>query len=154
MDEHADLEYAGFWSRTGATLIDTFLVMLMTFPILIGIYGTEYLDSEKIYAGAWDVLITWVIPAVVTVLFWVYRAATPGKMAVKAKILDANTGKQASTGQLVGRYLAYFLSMLPLCLGFFWIAFDQRKQGWHDKLAGTVVVKSKYTGPEPVKFNS
>lgn len=143
MDEHTDLEYAGFWSRTGATLIDTFLIMLITFPILIGVYGTEYLDSEEVFAGAWDVLISWVLPAVATVLFWVYREATPGKMAIKIRILDASTGEKASLGQLIGRYLAYFLSMLPFCLGFFWIAFDQRKQGWHDKLSGTVVVKSK-----------
>ncbi|WP_141737159.1 RDD family protein [Marinobacter sp. X15-166B] len=44
------------------------------------------------------------------------------------------------------------LSALPLCLGFIWVGVDKRKQGWHDKLAGTVVVRS--IGKEPVKFDA
>lgn len=154
MNEATELEFAGFWSRTGATIIDTFLLMLITAPILISIYGSDYFTSDDFIAGSWDFLISWVLPAIVTIVFWIYRAATPGKMAIKAKILDANTGRAASTGQLIGRYLAYFVSILPLFLGIFWVAFDKRKQGWHDKLAGTVVVKNKYTGPEPVVFNN
>ncbi len=62
-------------------------------------------------------------------------------MLVSAKIVDAKTGQPASTGQLIGRYFAYIVSTLPLMLGFIWIAFDPRKQGWHDKLAGTIVVR-------------
>jgi uncharacterized RDD family membrane protein YckC len=42
----------------------------------------------------------------------------------------------------VGRYFAYFVSTIPFCLGFLWVAFDKRKQGWHDKLAHTVVVRA------------
>ncbi|RLB71833.1 MAG: RDD family protein [Deltaproteobacteria bacterium] len=154
MNEAAELEFAGFWSRSGAAIIDTILLMLITAPILISIYGTDYFTSEKVVAGSWDFLISWVVPAFATILFWIYRAATPGKMAIKARILDANTGNAASTGQLIGRYLAYFVSILPFFLGIFWVAFDKRKQGWHDKLAGTVVVKNKDTGPEPVVFNN
>ena len=56
-------------------------------------------------------------------------------------IVDARTGKAPSKGQLIGRYFAYYLSLLPLGLGFLWIAWDQRKQGWHDKIAGTVVIR-------------
>lgn len=67
-------------------------------------------------------------------------------MAISAKIVDARTGQPASTGQLIGRYFAYFVAMLPLFLGIVWVAFDKRKQGWHDKLAGTVVVKQKKRG--------
>lgn len=59
-------------------------------------------------------------------------------------------GQPASPAQLVGRYLAYYMSMRPLGLGLIWVVFDKRKQGWHDKLAGTVVVKQANTGPEPV----
>jgi uncharacterized RDD family membrane protein YckC len=43
---------------------------------------------------------------------------------------------------LIGRFFAYFVSIFPACLGFLWIAFDRRKQGWHDKIAGTVVVRA------------
>lgn len=73
-------------------------------------------------------------------------------MAISARIVDATTGQPASTGQLVGRYFAYFVSIIPLCLGLFWVAFDRKKQGWHDKLAETVVVRNVRRGPEPVSF--
>jgi len=53
---------------------------------------------------------------------------------------------------MIGRYFAYFISTIPLCLGFLWITFDRKKQGWHDKLAGTVVVRTLRRGAEPVKF--
>jgi uncharacterized RDD family membrane protein YckC len=88
------------------------------------------------------------------VLFWVYRQATPGKIAIDARIVDATTGEKPSTGQLIGRYLGYYVSTIPLLLGFVWVAFDPRKQGWHDKLAGTVVVRPKHRGPTPVKFEA
>jgi len=52
---------------------------------------------------------------------------------------------------LIGRYFGYFLASIPLGLGLLWVAFDKRKQGWHDKLAGTVVIRE--TRPEPVRFN-
>jgi len=136
------MEYAGFWVRTWASIIDMILIMLITFPLLILIYGWAYFDQGKdLIAGTADFFISWLLPAIVVVIFWVYKQATPGKMAISAKIVDATTGQPASTAQLVGRYLAYFISIIPLFLGVFWIAFDKRKQGWHDKLAGTVVIK-------------
>ncbi len=46
-----------------------------------------------------------------------------------------------SNGQAIGRYLAYYVSSIPLGLGLLWVAFDRRKQGWHDKLAGTFVIR-------------
>jgi uncharacterized RDD family membrane protein YckC len=83
------------------------------------------------------------LPAIAVVLFWVYRQATPGKMAIGAKIVDAKTLGKPSTGQLIGRYLSYYLSTIVFLLGFIWVAFDARKQGWHDKLAGTLVIRSR-----------
>lgn len=68
------------------------------------------------------------------------------------RVVDAETGKTLSVGQAVARYLCYIISMLPLCLGFIWVAFDRRKQGWHDKIAQTVVVRAKDRGPERVRF--
>jgi len=89
-----------------------------------------------------------VFPAVAIILFWVARSATPGKMLIRARIVDARTGGKPTTGQLIGRYLGYYVSTLPLFLGFIWIALDKRKQGWHDKLARTVVVYApKKSGP-------
>lgn len=151
-----ELEYAGFWVRTGAAIIDTILLMLITGPLLISIYGWGYFngDNKAIIAGPADFLISWVLPTIAVIVFWVFKQATPGKMAVSARIVDATTGQPASTAQLVGRYFAYFVSTLPLFLGIIWIAFDKRKQGWHDKLAGTVVIKKTNSGPEPVRFHN
>lgn len=147
-----DLEYVGFWPRVGASLIDTILLGVIIWPILTAFYGESYWTSESFVQGPMDILLSWVFPAVAVILFWVTKQATPGKMAVSARIVDANTGNVASTGQLIGRYFAYYLSLIPLGLGFVWVAFDERKQGWHDKLAGTVVIRKKNREPKPVTF--
>ena len=140
-NENHDMEYTGFWIRVWASVIDTVLIAVITIPILSAIYGKQYFESERLIEGSMDFLISWVLPAIAVIIFWVYRAATPGKMAISSKIVDAQTGGQPSTGQLVGRYFGYFISTIPLGLGIIWVAFDKKKQGWHDKLAGTVVVR-------------
>ena len=137
-----DYEYAGFWMRFLATMIDSILILIITIPVLTAMYGDAYWTSEQMYFGIGDILINYLFPAVAVIVFWVYRSATPGKMALKLKIVDANSGEKPSVMQFVGRYFAYFVSMLPLCLGYFWIGFDEKKQGWHDKLTKTVVIKS------------
>lgn len=148
-----DVEYAGFWIRVGAALIDTLLVVAVTFPLLVSIYGWSYLrDQTGFVSGPADFLITWVAPAIAVVVFWLYWQATPGKMALSLRVVDATTGDTLSIGQSIGRYLGYFVSIIPLCLGLIWVGFDSKKQGWHDKLAGTVVIRSKARGTEPVKF--
>jgi uncharacterized RDD family membrane protein YckC len=138
-----DLEYVGFWPRVGAALIDTLLLLFITVPLLTLAYGRQYWSATDWVHGPVDFLINWLLPAIAVVLFWVYRQATPGKMAVGARIVDARTGAKPGTGQLVGRYLAYYVSIIPLMLGIIWVAFDPRKQGWHDKLAGTIVVRAR-----------
>jgi len=50
------------------------------------------------------------------------------------------TGEPLTFGTAFLRWIGYFVSSLPLNLGFIWIAFDRKKQGFHDKLAGTVVI--------------
>ncbi len=72
-------------------------------------------------------------------------------MAIHAKVVDAKTGGVPSVRQCIVRYFAYILSAIPLCLGYIWVAFDPKKQAWHDKLAGTVVVRLKKKDTE-VKF--
>ena len=148
------LEYVGFWARVGAALIDTVLVLAVTLPLLVAIYGWAYLDGSQagFGTGIVDFLVSWVAPAVAVVAFWLYKQATPGKMAVSARVVDAKTGNTMTVGQSIGRYLAYFVSTIPLGLGLIWVAFDPKKQGWHDKLAGTVVVRSRNRGPKPVTF--
>ena len=145
-----DLEYAGFWVRTGAALIDTILMLIIIIPMMTLIYGSDYWASESLFLGGWDLVFNYVLPAIAVILFWVYKSATPGKIALKLSIVDAKTGEKASKGQLIGRYFAYYISTIPFLLGIIWVGIDKRKQGWHDKLAGTVVVKN--TAKETVRF--
>jgi uncharacterized RDD family membrane protein YckC len=148
-----ELEYVGFWPRVGAALIDSLLVLMVTAPLLTWVYGGDYWYSTKVLHGPVDFVITWILPAIAVILFWMYRQATPGKMAIGARVVDAVTGQAPSTRQLFIRYLGYYVSTIPLLLGLIWVAVDPRKQGWHDKLAGTVVVRSKHR-VSPVKFES
>jgi uncharacterized RDD family membrane protein YckC len=144
-------EYAGFWIRTVAGLIDTLCLMILIGPLLTLVYGKTYWSSELLVKGPLDILLSYVLPAIVIVVFWVYRSATPGKMAMKLTIIDAKTGSRPSTPQFIGRYFAYYVSIFPAMLGIIWVGIDKRKQGWHDKLAGTVVIRNR--APEPVRFN-
>lgn len=153
MRDDRNLEYAGFWIRMGAALIDTVLICLVAFPALVGVYGTEYFDSDALITGSWNFLITWVLPAIIITIFWGYYSATPGKIVTKLKIVDAETGKKPSTEQFVARYFGYYISMIPLLLGVIWIAFDKQKQGWHDKLSGTIVVRPANSDIKAIKFN-
>ena len=137
-------EYVGFWARVGASIIDTILMLVIVAPLLTYFYGGAYwMGAFGFIAGPADVLLNWILPAIAVVVFWIYRQATPGKMAISAKIVDATTLGKPSTGQLVIRYLGYYVSLIGLCLGFIWVGIDARKQGWHDKMAGTVVIRSR-----------
>ena len=140
-----EFEYVGFWARVGASLVDSVLLLVIIVPILVGIYGWAYFDAEALIQGPADFLLSWIFPAVLIILFWLKRQATPGKDAVSAMIVDAKTGEPPTTTQLVIRYLGYYVSTIPLVLGLIWVAFDARKQGWHDKMAGTVVIRRKKT---------
>ncbi len=142
-DPQAQVNYAGFWVRVGASIIDTILMMIIFVPLLLWIYGGEEL-LQRAQTGEWGVtyyLITYLLPAAAIITFWLARQATPGKMALSLQIVDAKTLGPLSKGQAIGRYLGYYLSSFVLGLGLLWVAFDGRKQGWHDKLAGTYVVR-------------
>jgi uncharacterized RDD family membrane protein YckC len=133
------LEYASFWQRAVALLIDWLLVVVISMPVIVVAFGVEYFSLDPVRRSG-DLLIALVVGAAI-VWFWRSYGATPGKLAVGVKIVDAQSGKAPSTGRLVLRLGCYLLSALPLYLGFLWVAVDRRKQGWHDKIAGTVVVQ-------------
>jgi uncharacterized RDD family membrane protein YckC len=136
-------EYAGFWIRVWASIIDTILMLIIIMPILFAIYGADLWDRESFVAGFWDFIFQYILPAIAVIILWIYKSATPGKMLTGLIIVDAKTGEKPSTGQFIVRYLGYYVSIIPLSLGFIWVGIDKRKQGWHDKLAGTVVIKTK-----------
>lgn len=137
-------QYAGFWVRVGASLIDTVLTMLITTPLLILLYGFDtywQAAQQGDFLGLGEVFVSWVFPIVATIWFWLKFQATPGKILFSLKVLDEQTGNPLTLKQSIFRYLGYFVSIFGLMLGFVWIAFDAKKQGWHDKIAKTVVVR-------------
>ena len=137
-------QYVGFWARVGAAIIDTILMMVIVAPLLTHYYGASYWMGERgLIAGTADLMLNWILPAIAVILFWMYRQATPGKMAIRAKIVDAKTLGKPSNGQLLVRYLGYYVSTIPLGLGLIWVGIDAKKQGWHDKMAGTLVIRAR-----------
>ena len=158
-----EMRYAGFWVRTTATFIDSILILVVIVPLLTLIYGSEYwlksVDFHSLWNilftiidgrdhlnggffshGIWDFVLNLLFPLIAVMVFWQSKSATPGKLILGLTIVDADTGNKPLTWQFIVRYFAYLASILPLFLGLFWIAIDERKQGWHDKLANTLVV--------------
>lgn len=134
-------DYAGFWQRAAACLIDWLIVIVIVVPIMVLGFGMHEISLDPA-EHSWD-LLAFVVIAATVIGFWRYCGATPGKIALGVKIVDAATGEPPNLGRLVVRFLAYFVSALPLYLGFLWVAVDRRKQGWHDKIARTVVINSE-----------
>ena len=153
-----DDEYAGFWIRVGANLIDLIIltvlyasalwILMLLFSDLFSA-NLYYMDIDKnirqgnSFLKIWDIFFLYILPFIATIWFWLRFQATPGKMAANLRLVDAKTGNTLSKKQSIGRYFAQIISIIPFCLGYFWIVIDQKKQSWHDKLAGTVVIRSR-----------
>ena len=147
--------YVGFWARFLAMIIDTIWTSILLGLLVVAIFGTGFmaidvtnpnLSAEMVrvagQGGGGNFFAQSLLIALIIIGFWIWKGATPGKMVISAEIVDAKTLGKASPGQLIVRYLGYYISFFVFCLGFLWVAIDKRKQGWHDKIAGTVVVKT------------
>lgn len=147
-------QYVGFWARFLAMLVDSIWLGVVLTLILVALFGQDIMTATMTTpdataemeavggaGAAGSLLIQILLPALIIIAFWIYKSATPGKMLISAEIVDAKTLAKPSTGQLIARYIGYYVSSIIFCLGFLWVAFDKRKQGWHDKIAGTVVIK-------------
>lgn len=147
------VQYVGFWARVGAAIIDSVILLVVLTPLLavLGLSPDIKTDEEGlplIGPEYWtSVSVNQLIAAGIVIAFWLWKMATPGKMAIGAVIVDANTLAKPSAGTFVLRYLGYFVSTIPLGLGLLWVGWDPRKQGWHDKIASTVVVKKSSLPP-------
>lgn len=137
--DDTEYEYAGFWIRFLAHIIDS-LIMTPIFVVLGVIAAMTGVPLEESSVGILD-LVVLVLTFVFYIGCWVKFAGTPGKRILKLKILDADTGENLTAGKALIRYLMYLVSYLLLCIGLIWAAFDKKKQGWHDKVANSVVVK-------------
>ena len=74
---------------------------------------------------------------------WSVFGATPGKMLMGQQIVHAQTGAPIGIRASIVRYVGTIVSAIPLYLGYFWIIWDGEKQGWHDKMANTRVVRTR-----------
>ncbi|QKX02267.1 RDD family protein [Wolbachia endosymbiont of Dirofilaria (Dirofilaria) immitis] len=74
---------------------------------------------------------------------WIRFAATPGKLLLGLKVVDAQTFEKVTLRQATKRFFSVILSAMPLFLGFLWSSFNKRCQTWHDKIADTVVITGK-----------
>jgi uncharacterized RDD family membrane protein YckC len=122
-------EFGGFWRRFAAVLIDGIILSMFTVPLSIFAPRVVY------YCIATPLGLVYYIG------FWTWKGQTPGKMVMGIKIIAADGGP-IGLGRAIIRYLGFFVSAIILYLGFIMIAFDGRKQGLHDKIAGTFVVRT------------
>jgi len=130
------VRYVGFWARLAAGLLDLVAVMFVVTPVTVFVFGDGWTDAR----GVVGFVVNWVPLGAAIIAFWVMKGATPGKMAISAIVVDAQTHAPVDFWQALTRYVGYFVSTLPLFAGLAWVAFDARKQGWHDKMARTVVI--------------
>jgi uncharacterized RDD family membrane protein YckC len=131
-------ELAGFGLRFAAQVIDA--LWLLPLALLLGAIATLVNDGEMSAGG--EVMAN-LISALLVLTFWAERQATPGKLVLGLRIIDAETGLPPRFGRLVLRYVGYLVSAIPLCLGYFWMLWDERRQTWHDKMGGTLVVRDR-----------
>jgi uncharacterized RDD family membrane protein YckC len=130
------MEKIGFGPRLVAYVIDSLIIG--------GVSGL----ITSIFAAANNDLVTMLGSLVVVVFvfwyyiyFWTTKGQTPGKLVMKIKVV-ATDGSQVTAGKAFLRVIGYLISNLIFALGFIWILFDTDKQGWHDKIAGTYVVRA------------
>lgn len=136
------MEYAGFWRRFAAYLIDNILISVVI-GILIAILGAIADDA--------GVVIGYLIAIVGSFVYFAWfesseYQATVGKIALGIQVTDLQ-GHRVSFGKALGRTLAKILSAIILYIGFIMAAFTEKKQGLHDMIAGTLVVKKGSTMP-------
>jgi uncharacterized RDD family membrane protein YckC len=146
--ESYTVDYAGFWVRLAAFLIDGLILAGITY-VMNGIWGVATgvgwmgKPADEVTASSttwmWQVLTVFIIQAAYFICFWAWRGQTPGKMALKVKIVRFD-GSRIGWGGAVIRYLGYIISVVIIFIGFLWIAFDARRQGIHDKIAETYVI--------------
>jgi uncharacterized RDD family membrane protein YckC len=138
------LEFAGFWRRLAAYLIDILILSAISSMIFPGKWLINWSDFNP---GNWILLPVMIAGNFMTLItdvayhagFWTWRGQTPGKMLLNIKVIRTD-GTNITLGYSLLRYLGYIVSSLMLGIGFLWIAFDPRKQGIHDKIADTCVV--------------
>ena len=153
--------YAGFWIRFLATIIDGIIIgvpLLIIFLVVNGSaistytncvqsasHSTPYaITCQGLFPGssvAYFELFAFAVEALYFVILWSQFGGTLGQRMLGLHVVDAATGTNIGIGRAIGRFVGYVISAALLDIGLIWAAFDPRKQGWHDKIASTFVVR-------------
>jgi len=132
--------YAGFWIRFAAIFIDGLIYGIPIAVLLFFSFGGQTPTQDELSSRSLPLnLISLIAGAVYFTVFW-STGATPGMRLFRLRVLDVDTEEPPGVGKALLRYVGYLLSTFCCYIGLIWAAFDSRKQGWHDKLANTVVV--------------
>ncbi len=142
------LNYAGFWIRTGAYMIDAvilsvfnMIVSLVALPFILGSYsrGTGANFRSMLMVQGVVALVEVIIAAGYQGYFLGSKGATPGKMVLKLKVVRSD-GSKLTFGRGVGRYFSYWISSFTMLIGFIMIGFDDEKRALHDRVCDTRVI--------------
>ena len=136
------MRYAGFWVRVVAWIIDAIILAVIgaaLSPLFGGTTVVQTATGIEVNSGATGIQL--LINLVYFVGFWMWRAQTPGMIPFNMRVVRADNGANVDISRAILRYVGLIISFVVLLLGVIWVAFDGRKQGWHDKLAGTLVVR-------------
>ena len=150
-------QYAGFGARLGAVIIDGLIAIVFVIPSIIAFFAgprevrTCTINNElrlcnqptgpTIALGVLLALAGFIVYAIIYCRM-VSRGQSWGQKVGGVRIVDQNTGQSVTAWRVFGRHLARIVSGFVCYLGYFWMLWDKRKQTWHDKIAGTVVVKA------------
>ena len=137
------LEYAGFWIRLVAAFIDWIVLMVLGRLINYVFFSTYSFDLLESFDFPRIFSFYFLVGLAVRIAYYGLmesssRQATLGKMAVGIRVGDEN-GDRISFANAIGRTFAKILSAIILFIGYIMVAFDEKNQGLHDKIAGTVV---------------
>ncbi len=137
--------YAGFWLRVVASLIDSMVVFLLQLVsgLMLGFSGS-LLGGVGRSEGAVALLI-WLFSSILSIAYYVIFTGscgqTLGKMALRIKVTAVDGSELGYSKAALREIIGKFLSGILLGIGYLMVAFDERKQGLHDKIAGSCVIK-------------
>jgi len=150
------IHYGGFWRRLLACFIDITILYIFSTALFAAWVAMALSPAESheyfILSKTPQEILTGIllpyygISVLLKMTYFTYfhgtLGQTPGKKLLGLKVIEIN-GEEMTLGLAFLRWVGYILSKLPLFLGFIWIGIDGRKQGWHDKIAGTCVIRTK-----------
>ena len=138
--------FAGFWIRFAAYIIDALIasipliVLIFAAPNLTGAQPGRSMTPEQSGSFTTLLLVGFGLAFAYFPLFW-WRGATPAMRLFRMRVVRTKDGSRLGLGRAIVRYIGFVLSGWALYIGLIWVAFDDRKQGWHDKLADTFVIR-------------